>query len=414
MIRREAVLPDPWRAARYKAYPEIGPRIVFFTGGTALRELSRTLAEYSHNCVHLITPFDSGGSSAVLRKAFGMPAVGDIRNRIMALADRTVRGNPEVGALFAHRFPKDAGEEELRETLADMIRGSHPLVRRAPEPLRSLARYHLRYFFERMPRDFDLRGASVGNLILAGGYFNNERNLEAVIFLFSRLAKARGVARPIVDADLHLAARLEDGSLILGQRRLTGKEVPPIASRVADLWLTAGEDDPAPVDASISPEVAAAIRGADLICYPMGSFYTSLMANLLPGGVAGAIADNRNPRVYLPNLGHDPEEWGMRLGDKIRTLGERLARGLARDRAAGTGAEAGARPDAEAVREARLLDVVLLDAGNPGYGSARDVDEAGREAERLGAQLVFAPLSARNRRDRLDPRLTAEHLLSLI
>ena len=56
--------------------------IVFFSGGTALTETSRVLARYGLPAVHLITPFDSGGSSAVLRQAFNMPAVGDLRNRI--------------------------------------------------------------------------------------------------------------------------------------------------------------------------------------------------------------------------------------------------------------------------------------------------------------------------------------------
>ena len=42
--------------------PALGPRLVFFTGGTALRGLSRSLTRYTHNSVHLVTPFDSGGS----------------------------------------------------------------------------------------------------------------------------------------------------------------------------------------------------------------------------------------------------------------------------------------------------------------------------------------------------------------
>ena len=70
--------------------PALGPRLVFFTGGTALRGLSRSLTRYTHNSVHLVTPFDSGGSSAALREAFALPAVGDIRNRLAALADSMI------------------------------------------------------------------------------------------------------------------------------------------------------------------------------------------------------------------------------------------------------------------------------------------------------------------------------------
>ena len=68
--------------------PDGGSRILFFSGGTALAPVAAELSRHTRNAVHVITTFDSGGSSAELRRAFDMPAVGDIRARIMALADR--------------------------------------------------------------------------------------------------------------------------------------------------------------------------------------------------------------------------------------------------------------------------------------------------------------------------------------
>jgi 2-phospho-L-lactate transferase/gluconeogenesis factor (CofD/UPF0052 family) len=61
----------------------------------------------------MITPFDSGGSSAEIRKAFKMLAVGDLRNRLMALADQSVKGNPEIFLLFSYRFDANATQAEL-------------------------------------------------------------------------------------------------------------------------------------------------------------------------------------------------------------------------------------------------------------------------------------------------------------
>ena len=72
-ITRTVQLPDKIRLARFARAPELGPKVLFFSGGSALNPLSRRLINYTHNSIHLITPFDSGGSSAVLRKAFGMP-----------------------------------------------------------------------------------------------------------------------------------------------------------------------------------------------------------------------------------------------------------------------------------------------------------------------------------------------------
>ena len=89
--------------------------------------------------------------------------------------------------------------------------------------MRRVVRTHLRFFSDRMPRDFDLRGANIGNLILAGGYLANDRNIESVLYLFSKLVEVRGSVRPVCDANLHLRAELEDGSQTVGQHRLTGK-----------------------------------------------------------------------------------------------------------------------------------------------------------------------------------------------
>ena len=74
--------------------PDEGSRILFFSGGTALAPVAAELSRHTRNAVHVITTFDSGGSSAELRRVFDMPAVGDIRARIMALADRSLEGNP--------------------------------------------------------------------------------------------------------------------------------------------------------------------------------------------------------------------------------------------------------------------------------------------------------------------------------
>ena len=92
-LRRKINIPDLIRIKRYQHLPEFGPNILFFSGGSALNKLSRELKNYTYNSSHLITTFDSGGSSAKLRDAFDMPAIGDLRSRLMALADDSRRLN---------------------------------------------------------------------------------------------------------------------------------------------------------------------------------------------------------------------------------------------------------------------------------------------------------------------------------
>src|SRR4029077_16655659 len=64
-----------------------GPRIVAIGGGTGLSTLLRGLKEHTSNLTAIVTVADDGGSSGMLREELGIPAVGDIRNCIAALAD---------------------------------------------------------------------------------------------------------------------------------------------------------------------------------------------------------------------------------------------------------------------------------------------------------------------------------------
>ena len=161
-LQRAITIPDEFRVTRSRRVPELGPKVLFFSGGSALRKIARALKGYTHNSIHLITPFDSGGSSATLREAFGMPSVGDLRNRLMALADETARGNPQIYALFSHRFPHDDDPLELGRRLQRMVEGTDPLVEAVPGPLRQLVRTHLRRFAEKMPRGSTCAGPASG------------------------------------------------------------------------------------------------------------------------------------------------------------------------------------------------------------------------------------------------------------
>lgn len=392
-ISREANLPDDTRVERALRAPDLGPRILFFSGGTALRRLSRELVRYTHNSIHIITPFDSGGSSAVLRKAFNMPAVGDIRNRLMALADLTVKGNPEIFRLSAYRFDRSASREELRRKLDALCDGSDPLVARVPHPVREIACRYLGFFRDRMPGDFDLAGASVGNLVLAGGYFNHDRHIDPALYLFSKLIEARGTVRPVINGDLHLAAELADGSVLSGQHTITGKEVGAIESPVKKLWLTADLEDPAPVDPVISENMDELIRSADMICYPMGSFYSSIMANLLPSGVGSAVAAAKCPKIHIPNLGNDPEALGLGLFESTQRLIQAL------EKSAGEG-----------VHPSRLLDFVLVDTSNGVYPEPLEIEKYSR----FGVQVIDTMLVTDRSAPLLDETELIRQLFSLL
>ncbi|MDD9941915.1 MAG: GAK system CofD-like protein [Myxococcales bacterium] len=390
-IRRAVHVPSETALARSLRAPELGPRILLFSGGSALKRICHNLKDYTHNSIHLITPFDSGGSSAKLRESFQMLSVGDLRNRLMALADEGALGNPEIYALFSHRLETDATAAELREQLESMVLGRHDMVAAVPEPMRRIVQVHLRHFASRMPDNFDLRAASIGNLILAGGYLANDRDIESVIFLFSKLVNVRGIVRPTVDIDLHLAAEMASGEIILGQHKLTGKETAPLSEPIEQLQLTRDLKQLKRAGAEIDDKTRKLIMSTDLICYPVGSFYTSVIANLLPSGVGEAVCQRTCPKVYIPNFKGDPEQVNTTVCAEIDSLLEYIRQDAGSD-----------------VPTDRIMNLVLLHTDLSAYG--RDVNLEG--LERRGLTPLQRPILAEDGLTH-DPLAVAQILLSL-
>jgi CofD-related protein of GAK system len=240
-----------------------------------------------------------------------MPAVGDLRNRILALADVSSPRSRALHDLLAHRLPPTGSPPSLLQTLMKVLRKLPPeAIDSAHACLAAVG-----------PR-FDLRHASVGNLVLAGMYLTEERSLQRAVERLSRLVGARGTVCPVSGDDLHLAAELGDGSVVVGQHRITaaGAAEPPIRR----ILLVRSLGDPTPVRSSAPAAALDLIRGADLVCFPMGSFFTSVVASLLPEGIGEAVAASPAPRVYLPNPGGDAEERGWSLEERVRGLAAHL------------------------------------------------------------------------------------------
>lgn len=387
-IERDVKLPDPLRIARATSAPHQGPRILFFSGGSALNGISRHLKRSTFNSIHLITPFDSGGSSQALRVAFDMPAVGDLRSRLMALADETVLGQPDVYRLFSYRLDRTEPPEMLRAEVASMVEGNHPLISAISKPMRRLIQSLLGSFAKQVPEDFDYRHASIGNLILAGGYLSHGRELEPVLFLMSKMVDVRGTVRAVVDETWQLGVDLADGRRIIGQRSFSGKEVAPLDSPIARCFLSDGQSELAARDVQLPKRNAKLIKRADVICYPPGSLYSSIVANLLPSGVGRAVVARRVPKVYMPSLGPDPEALGHSLCDQVSAILAPLRR------------DAGPQPP-----PSQLMTHVLCDLSVPDSACQDVTDSHGIPCHRLPLRTGDQP--------KYDAERVAQNLISL-
>lgn len=231
-------------------------RVAAIGGGTGLSTLLRGLRHHvaspnqspaecdSGPCLisdlaAVVTVTDDGGSSGRLRRGFNMLPPGDLRNCMVALSE----DEHLISRLFRHRFTAGEG----------------------------------------------LEGHSFGNLFVAA-LSEMTGDFAQAIKLSSQVLATRGHIYPVTNANVSLAARMDDGSVVQGETNITASQ-----KHIVELML-----DPAGVEPL--PETLEAIERADLITVGPGSLYTSLITNLLVKGIPEALASSGAVRVFVCNL----------------------------------------------------------------------------------------------------------------
>ena len=230
-----------------------GVSVVCIGGGTGLATLLSGLKSYVGadpaqarggpapigNLTAVVTVSDDGGSSGRLREEFQVLPPGDIRNCIAALSEDTSL----LLRLFNHRFEGNG----------------------------------------------TLGGHSFGNLLLTA-LTSVTGDFVRAVSLVGEVLAIRGTIYPSTRENVRLAAELDDGSVIRGESRISQSHRPIRRVRLE------------PEGCAALPETLEAIEAADLIVLGPGSLYTSIVPNLLVGGIADAIRRSRARRVLVCNL----------------------------------------------------------------------------------------------------------------
>jgi uncharacterized cofD-like protein len=238
-----------------------GPRIVAVGGGTGLSTLLRGLKELTSNLTAVVSVADDGGSSGKLRTQLGVPAVGDIRNCIVALADE----ESLMGRLLQYRFP---GED-------------------VPE---------------------SLGGHAVGNLLIAALTAVEGGDFEEGVRQANHVLAVRGQVLPVSATPLTLHATLRDGTTVDGQSRIARSR------GIQRIWTTPG-------DVKASDDAIRAIAEADVIVLGPGSLFTSVLPSLLLPEIRDAILASPALRVYVCNVAtQQGETAGFDLADHVDAL----------------------------------------------------------------------------------------------
>ncbi len=218
-----------------------GPRVVAVGGGHGLAATLRAVRHYACHITAVVATADDGGSTGRLRSALDMPAPGDLRRCVEAMAGDD--GTPLAAAL-EYRF---AGS--------------------------------------------DVEGHALGNLLLAGLHATSGDFVAAVDEL-SRMVGLDPSAQRVLPATADPVVLRAEAS---GGRRIAGQVA---IARTVGVERVVVE----PGTARVPDEVVGAIADADQVVLGPGSLFTSVLAAAVVDDVRDAVKRSSGRTVYVCNV----------------------------------------------------------------------------------------------------------------
>lgn len=220
--------------------------VVVIGGGHGLAVILRGIKHLEDiNLSAIVTVADDGGSTGRLREQYQIPAMGDIRNVMCAMAESETL----LSSLMNYRFEGEEG---------------------------------------------DVAGHNLGNLILTALSQSCGSFMEA-IQTFSKVLKVKGSIIPSTTDIITLYAIMSDGTIVRGE-----SNIPSFDNRIKRVFYDR------PINAS--RQAIKAIHDADYIIYGIGSLYTSIMPNLIIEEIKEELSHCSAKKIYICNAMTQPGE----------------------------------------------------------------------------------------------------------
>ncbi|MCL5666326.1 MAG: YvcK family protein [Patescibacteria group bacterium] len=244
--------------------------IVIIGGGTGTFTLLSGLRQYPANNTVIISSADDGGSTGVLRKELGVFPPGDIRQCLVGLSYT----RPELKNLFNFRFNEGF-----------------------------------------------LAGHTAGNILLAA-LEKITGNAERAVEIASKILNVRGQVLPVTLKPTILTAILKNGKKIVGEHLI---DEPVSLKRANAKPKTIEKLELSPSRAN--PKAISAIKEADVILFGPGDLYTSILPNLLAGGMRQAVEKSSAKKILIINLMTKYGQTdGFKASDFVRELSKYLGK----------------------------------------------------------------------------------------
>lgn len=243
-------------------------KIVVIGGGTGVFTVLTGLRPYFDNLTAIVTMADDGGSTGILREEFGILPPGDIRRALIALS---TTNDKMLARLFSYRFEQGLG----------------------------------------------LTGHNFGNLLITV-LERITNNFEEAVNEAGKILSIKGKVIPVTLGKAKLVAELESGQKIIGE---TNIDIPKHDGhlKIKKVYLKPS--------VKINPNAQKAIMEADAVIVGPGDLYTSIIPNLLVGGMKETLKKTKAKIIYVSNvMTKFGETNDFKASDFIKTVSDYLGK----------------------------------------------------------------------------------------
>ncbi|MGI6509952.1 MAG: gluconeogenesis factor YvcK family protein [Erysipelotrichaceae bacterium] len=215
-------------------------KVLCIGGGTGQSALLKGLKQINEiELSTVVATADDGGSTGQLRNFFNLPAMGDVRNVMVALAD----SEDLMTKMMNYRFDSHAGQ---------------------------------------------LAGHNLGNIIISALAIDGNDFYRAVVEL-CKILKVKGRVYPSTIQSVTLKAHMMDGSVVSGETQIRESN-----RQVKKVFY----DE----QVNTYPQLLKAIEEADYIIVGIGSLFTSILPNLIIDDIRKALCNCKGKVIYYCNI----------------------------------------------------------------------------------------------------------------
>ena len=238
-------------------------KVIVFGGGTGLSCLLKGVKQFPVDITAVVSVWDDGGSTGILRDEFDILAVGDIRKVLVALSQT----ESSVEELLNHRFNTNG----------------------------------------------TLNKHTVGNILLTAAT-EMTGSIQQGIELLGKVLNLCGNVMPVTESNITLSAEMMDGSVVDGEHFITAS-----SKKIKRVFY---KETP-----EINDSLLKEIKSADLIVFSMGSLYTSILPCLLSKEIINKLDKSSAPIVYACNLFTQPGETDkFKVSDHLKIINSYLGK----------------------------------------------------------------------------------------